>query len=202
MLNLVNPLIKPSNCRTIVLYSYYVLHCAFTRASIVITMVLLHNDMVLLLFWMADIRGARQSSATLNSRRIDHHRKLVSQSDQTFRVQRPWHAQRESHSSGEWRHVKRIFLWALFKCYCWTQVGVESDDAIKLAFDLAAGAKNEVQFAFDLRDVTQAQKLKGTLTYMVKVCTAATCSRFNICTRNYLSTNLFLRARVDQRMKN
>ena len=77
-------------------------------------MVLLHNDMVLLLFLMADVRGACQSSATLNSRRINHRRKFVSQSDQTFRVQRPWHAQRESHSSGEWRHVKRIFLWALF----------------------------------------------------------------------------------------
>ena len=44
-----------------------------------------------------------------------------------------------------------------------------SGDTIKIPFSLTSNAENEVQFYFNANECTFAQKLKGTLTYMIKV---------------------------------
>ena len=42
-------------------------------------------------------------------------------------------------------------------------------DSVKIPFVLLPGAQNESQFAFTLEQINMPQKIKGTLTYMVKV---------------------------------
>ncbi|XP_033106774.1 AP-3 complex subunit delta-1-like isoform X2 [Anneissia japonica] len=46
--------------------------------------------------------------------------------------------------------------------------GASSHDGISVPFQLPAGATNEGQFAFTVQNVTMPQKLRGTLTYMIK----------------------------------
>lgn len=48
-------------------------------------------------------------------------------------------------------------------------MGSSHHDAIKVPFILLPGAQNEGQFAFNIQEIKVAQKLKGTLTYIVKV---------------------------------
>ena len=48
-------------------------------------------------------------------------------------------------------------------------MGSSHHDAIKVPFILLPNAQNEGQFAFTIQDIKVAQKLKGTLTYIVKV---------------------------------
>ena len=48
-------------------------------------------------------------------------------------------------------------------------MGSSHHDAIRVPFVLLPGSQNEGQFAFSVQDINQAQKLRGTLTYIVKV---------------------------------
>ncbi|XP_078318688.1 AP-3 complex subunit delta-1-like isoform X1 [Crassostrea virginica] len=48
-------------------------------------------------------------------------------------------------------------------------MGSSHHDAIKVPFILLPNAQNEGQFAFTIQDIKVAQKLKGTLTYIVKM---------------------------------
>lgn len=48
-------------------------------------------------------------------------------------------------------------------------MGSSHHDAIKVPFILLPSAQNEGQFAFNIQEIKVAQKLKGTLTYIVKV---------------------------------
>ena len=43
---------------------------------------------------------------------------------------------------------------------------------IKFCFNRLAGCSNEGQFAFTVENIVMAQKLRGTLTYVIKVCFA------------------------------
>lgn len=47
--------------------------------------------------------------------------------------------------------------------------GISSHEPIKVQFDLPAETQNESQFAFTVESIQMAQKLKGTLTYVIKV---------------------------------
>ena len=49
------------------------------------------------------------------------------------------------------------------------QMGQTSHDAVPVPFVLPAGVSNEGQFAFTVESISQPTRLKGTLTYMVKV---------------------------------
>jgi AP-3 complex subunit delta-1 len=48
------------------------------------------------------------------------------------------------------------------------QVGANAHDAVKVPFVLLPTAQNEGQFAFSLEHINMPQKMKGTLTYIVK----------------------------------
>lgn len=48
-------------------------------------------------------------------------------------------------------------------------MGSSHHDAIKVPFILLPSAQNEGQFAFNIQEIKVPQKLKGTLTYIVKV---------------------------------
>ncbi|XP_070562551.1 AP-3 complex subunit delta-1-like isoform X2 [Ptychodera flava] len=48
------------------------------------------------------------------------------------------------------------------------EVGATPHDGIKVPFQLPPGAANEGQFAFTIESISMPQKLKGTLTYMIK----------------------------------
>lgn len=48
-------------------------------------------------------------------------------------------------------------------------MGSSHHDAIKVPFILLPNAQNEGQFAFNIQEIKVPQKLKGTLTYIVKV---------------------------------
>lgn len=48
-------------------------------------------------------------------------------------------------------------------------MGSSHHDAIKVPFILLPNAQNEGQFAFTVHEIKVAQKLKGTLTYILKV---------------------------------
>lgn len=50
------------------------------------------------------------------------------------------------------------------------QIGQTTHDAIQVPFILPSGVSNEGQFAFSVESLSQPTKLKGTLTYIVKVC--------------------------------
>jgi len=64
-----------------------------------------------------------------------------------------------------------LFTWCLvhvFMLYV-DQMGQTSHDAVPVPFVLPAGVSNEGQFAFTVESISQPTRLKGTLTYMVKV---------------------------------
>lgn len=48
------------------------------------------------------------------------------------------------------------------------QMGHSNSDAVKVPFTLPAGTQNEGQFAFGVEEITAPQKLRGTLTYILK----------------------------------
>ncbi len=60
------------------------------------------------------------------------------------------------------------YSWNFAPVFVFVQVS-ESSDAVKVPFTLLPEAQNEGQFAFTVDSVNMPQKLKGTLTYMVKV---------------------------------
>ncbi|KAL8577686.1 AP-3 complex subunit delta-1 [Nucella lapillus] len=47
-------------------------------------------------------------------------------------------------------------------------LGQSNNDAVKVPFSLPPGAQNEGQFAFTVDDITAPQKMRGTLTYILK----------------------------------
>ncbi|XP_031566631.1 AP-3 complex subunit delta-1-like [Actinia tenebrosa] len=47
-------------------------------------------------------------------------------------------------------------------------IGYSSRDSIPVPFQLLPGSSNEGQFAFNVENITMPQKLRGTLTYMIK----------------------------------
>ncbi len=47
--------------------------------------------------------------------------------------------------------------------------GYSEQSAVKVPFALPAGLQNESQFTFSVQSLTQPQKLRGTLTYMLEV---------------------------------
>ena len=49
------------------------------------------------------------------------------------------------------------------------QSGASCHDAVKVPFTLLPGTQNEGQFAFTVSSISMPQKLKGTLTYILKV---------------------------------
>ena len=53
-----------------------------------------------------------------------------------------------------------------------TQNATSVHDAVSVPFTLPAEAQNEGQFAFSVKSISMSQKLKGTLSYIVKVCIA------------------------------
>lgn len=48
-------------------------------------------------------------------------------------------------------------------------MGQSTHDAVKVPFVLPAEVSNEGQFAFSVDSIAQPSKMKGTLTYMLKV---------------------------------
>ncbi|XP_071954379.1 AP-3 complex subunit delta-1-like isoform X2 [Antedon mediterranea] len=57
--------------------------------------------------------------------------------------------------------------------------GASQHDGISVPFQLPAGATNEGQFAFTVQNVTMPQKLRGTLTYMIKDESGATSEKID-----------------------
>jgi hypothetical protein len=57
-------------------------------------------------------------------------------------------------------------------------MGQSVHDAVHVPFMLPAGVSNEGQFAFSVESIVQPTKMKGTLTYMVKVCRLINCKFF------------------------
>lgn len=53
--------------------------------------------------------------------------------------------------------------------FVFLQIGQTTHDAVQVPFILPSGVSNEGQFAFSVESLSQPTKLKGTLTYMVKV---------------------------------
>lgn len=52
---------------------------------------------------------------------------------------------------------------------CYFQIGCSHHDAVKVPFVLLPNSQNEGQFAFTTQSINMPQKLKGTLTYILKV---------------------------------
>ena len=50
-----------------------------------------------------------------------------------------------------------------------TQNSTSTHDAVPVPFTLPPEAQNEGQFAFTVKNINMSQKLKGTLSYIVKV---------------------------------
>ena len=48
------------------------------------------------------------------------------------------------------------------------QLGQNHNDSVRVPFTLPPGAQNEGQFAFTVENITAPQKLRGTLTYILK----------------------------------
>nr|XP_006815142.1 PREDICTED: AP-3 complex subunit delta-1-like [Saccoglossus kowalevskii] len=57
--------------------------------------------------------------------------------------------------------------------------GATPHDGVKVPFQLPPSAANEGQFAFTLQNITMNQKLKGTLTYMIKDDEGTTCEKID-----------------------
>ncbi len=60
-------------------------------------------------------------------------------------------------------------------------MGTGSHDGVKLPFQLPPGAANECQFTFYVQSFLMPQKLRGTTTYMVKVCTVHMVRSMELC---------------------
>lgn len=61
-----------------------------------------------------------------------------------------------------------------FSLHVYQQLGQNHNDSVKVPFTLPPGAQNEGQFAFTVEDITAPQKLRGTLTYILKSSDGAT----------------------------
>ena len=73
------------------------------------------------------------------------------------------------------------------------QLGHDHNDSVKVPFTLPPGAQNEGQFAFTVEDITAPQKLRGTLTYILKSSDGSTQEkvdfRINLPCSSYLLTS-------------
>jgi AP-3 complex subunit delta-1 len=58
--------------------------------------------------------------------------------------------------------------------------GVSSHDAVRVPFTLPPGTQNEGQFAFHVGSLAMPQRLKGTLTYIIKTDDASTCDKLDL----------------------
>lgn len=65
--------------------------------------------------------------------------------------------------------VTRHFVSCNHLTYLFSQNGTSLHDPVKVPFILLPESQNEGQFAFTVESISMPQKLKGTLTYMIKV---------------------------------